>query len=158
MNNEILISYSDIIFDKNVLQPMLDFKDDIGIAVDLTWEKNYVNREQHPQSQADNVLINGDEILQIRKNILKCEKKEKIGEFLGLMKLSKRGSKIFLDKYSELEMSHKGKFHNAPSLEKAYLTDMLQELIDSGIRISPIYISGKSVSYTHLTLPTTPYV
>ena len=143
MNNEILISYSDIIFDKNVLQPMLDFKDDIGIAVDLTWGKNYVNREQHPQSQADNVLINGDEILQIRKNILKCEKKEKIGEFIGLMKLSKRGSKIFLDKYSELEMSHKGKFHNAPSLEKAYLTDMLQELIDSGIRISPIYISGK---------------
>ena len=108
MNNEILISYSDIIFDKNVLQPMLDFKDDIGIAVDLTWEKNYVNREQHPQSQADNVLINGDEILQIRKNISECEKKEKIGEFLGLMKLSKRGSKIFLDKYSELEMSHKG--------------------------------------------------
>ena len=143
MNNEILISYSDIIFDKNVLQSMLDFKDDIGIAVDLTWEKNYVNREQHPQSQADNVLVNGDEILQIRKNILECEKKEKIGEFLGLMKLSKRGSKIFLDKYSELEMSHKGKFHNAPSLEKAYLTDMLQELIDSGIRISPIYISGK---------------
>jgi choline kinase len=88
-------------------------------------------------------LINGDEILQIRKNISECEKKEKIGEFLGLMKLSKRGSKIFLDKYSELEMSHKGKFHNAPSLEKAYLTDMLQELIDSGIRISPIYISGK---------------
>ena len=143
MNNEILISYSDIIFDKNVLQSMLDFKDDIGIAVDLTWEKNYANREQHPQSQADNVLINGDEILQIRKNISECEKKEKIGEFLGLMKLSKRGSKIFLDKYSELEMSHKGKFHNAPSLEKAYLTDMLQELIDSGIRISPIYISGK---------------
>ena len=45
--------------------------------------------------------------------------------------------------YSELEMSHKGKFHNALSLEKAYLTDMLQELIDSGIRISPIYTSGK---------------
>jgi NDP-sugar pyrophosphorylase family protein len=59
------------------------------------------------------------------------------------MKLSKKGSKIFLGKYSELEISHQGKFHNAPSLERAYLTDMLQELIDSGIRISPIYISGK---------------
>jgi NDP-sugar pyrophosphorylase family protein len=40
-------------------------------------------------------------------------------------------------------MSHQGKFHDAPSLEKAYLTDMLQELIDSGFRISPIYISGE---------------
>ena len=59
------------------------------------------------------------------------------------MKLSKKGSSMFLEKYSELEMSHKGKFHSAPSLEKAYLTDMLQELIVSGIRISPIYVSGK---------------
>ena len=67
----------------------------------------------------------------------------KIGEFLGLMKLSRKGSKVFLDKNSELEISHQGKFHNAPSLEKAYLTDMLQELIVSGIRISPIYVSGK---------------
>ena len=143
MNDELLTSYSDIIFDKNVLQSMLDFKDDIGIAVDLTWEKNYVNRDQHPTSQADNVLINGDEILQIRKSISKCKKNEKIGEFLGLMRLSKKGSKILLDKYSELEMSHQGKFHDAPSLEKALISDMLQELIDSEINVEPIYVSGK---------------
>jgi NDP-sugar pyrophosphorylase family protein len=59
------------------------------------------------------------------------------------MKFSRKASKVFLDKYSELETSHKGKFHNAPSLEKALISDMLQELIVSGIRISPIYVSGK---------------
>ena len=143
INDDILTSYSDIIFEEKILKSVTEFSGDIGIAVDLDWEKNYVNRDQHPTSQADNVLINGDEILQIRKNISKCKNNEKIGEFLGLMRLSKKGSKIFLDKYSELEMSHQGKFHNAPSLEKAYLTDMLQELIDSGIRISPIYVSGE---------------
>ena len=143
INDDVLTSYSDIIFEEKILKSMTEFSGDIGIAVDLDWEKNYINRDQHPTSQADNVLINGSEILQIRKNLSKCKKNEKIGEFLGLMRLSKKGSKIFLDKYSELEMSHQGKFHNAPSLEKAYLTDMLQELIDSGIRISPIYVSGK---------------
>jgi choline kinase len=141
--DEILTTYSDIIFEEKILKSMTEFSGDIGIAVDLDWGKNYINRDQHTKSQADNVLVNGDEILQIRKNILECKKNEKIGEFLGLMKLSKKGSKIFLERYSELEMKHKGKFHNASSLEKAYLTDMLQELIDSGIRISPIYISGK---------------
>ena len=143
INDDILTSYSDIIFEEKILKSVTEFSGDIGIAVDLDWEKNYVNRDQHTKSQADNVLVNGDEILQIRKNILECKKNEKIGEFLGLMKLSKKGSKIFLGKYSELEISHQGKFHNAPSLERAYLTDMLQELIDSGIRISPIYIRGK---------------
>ena len=143
INDDVLTSYSDIIFEEKILKSMTEFSGDVGIAVDLDWEKNYVGRDQHPKSEADNVLINDNEILEIRKNISECKKNEKIGEFLGLMKLSKKGSMVFLEKYSELEMSHKGKFHNALSLEKAYLTDMLQELIDSGIRISPIYISGK---------------
>ena len=143
INDEIITTYADQIFEEKILKSMTEFTGDIGIAVDLDWEKNYVNRAQQPKSEADNVLINGNEILEIRKNILECKKNEKIGEFLGLMKLSRKGSKVFLDKYSELKISHQGKFHNAPSLEKAYLTDMLQELIVSGIRISPIYVSGK---------------
>jgi len=143
INNDILTSYSDIIFDEKILKSMIEFTGDIGLAVDLDWEKNYVNRDQHPKSEAENVLINGNEILEIRKNILECKKNEKIGECLGLMKLSRKGSKVFLDKYSELEVSHQGKFHNAPSLEKALVSDMLQELIDSEINVEPILISGK---------------
>ena len=143
INDDILTSYSDIIFEEKILKSMTEFTGDIGIAVDLDWEKNYVNRDQHPKSEAENVLTNGNKILEIRKNISKCKKNEKIGECLGLMKLSRKGSNMFLDKYSELEVSHQGKFHNAPSLEKALVSDMLQELIDSGINVEPIYVSGK---------------
>ena len=42
-----------------------------------------------------------------------------------------------------LEKSHTGKFHDADSLNKAKLVDILQELIDSKIEISPLIISGK---------------
>jgi len=143
MNDEIITTYADQIFEEKILKSMTEFTGDIGIAVDLDWEKNYVNRDQHPKSEAENVLINGNEILEIRKNIFECKKNEKIGEFLGLMKLSRKGSKIFLDKYSELEISHQGKFHNASSLEKALISDMIQELIDSEINVEPIYVSGK---------------
>jgi len=140
--NDIVISFGDVIVDNKIMKQIVESTYEIGIAVDLKWEKNYVNRDQHPKSEAENVLFDKEgKILEIRKNIQKPD--SKIGEFLGLMKLSRKGSKVFLDKYSELEISHQGKFHNAPSLEKAYLTDMLQELIVSGIRISPIYVSGK---------------
>ena len=143
VNDEIIITYADQIFDEKIMESINNFSGDIGIAVDLDWEKNYVNRDQHPKSEAENVLINGNEILEIRKNISECKKNEKIGECLGLMKLSRKGSKIFLDKYSELEISHQGKFHNASSLEKALISDMIQELIDSEINVEPIYVSGK---------------
>ena len=143
MNDDVLISYSDIVFDENILQSMLDYKGDIGIAVDLNWEKKYVTRTQHPKSEADNVLMENNKILKIKKNITKSNSKQNLGEFVGLMKLSKKGAKIFVEKFNHLIKFHEGKFHNAPSIKKAYLTDMLQELIDSGIVVEPIIINGK---------------
>ena len=142
MNNEMITTYSDIIFDEKILNSIMEFKGDIGIAVELNWEKRYINRDQHPKSEADNVIIQNGEIVKIRKNISESKDDQIIGEFIGLMKLSKEGAKIFKNKYSELEKTHEGKFHNAPSLERAYLTDMLQELINSGLKISPIIING----------------
>ena len=142
MNNEIVTTYSDIIFDEKILNSIMEFKGDIGIAVELNWEKRYINRDQHPKSEADNVIIHNGEILKIKKNISESKDDQIIGEFIGLMKLSKEGAKIFKNKYSELEKTHEGKFHNAPSLERAYLTDMLQELINSGLKVSPIIING----------------
>ena len=142
MNNEIVTTYSDIIFDEKILNSIVEFKGDIGIAIELNWEKRYINRDQHPKSEADNVIIDNGKILKIRKNISECEDNQIVGEFIGLMKLSKRGTEIFKNKYLELEKTHVGKFHNAPSLERAYLTDMLQELINSGVKISPIVVNG----------------
>ena len=143
MNDEVLTSYSDIIFDASIFRSMLDFKGDIGIAVDLDWEKKYLNRTQHPKSEADNVLIENHRILKIKKNIKESKSTQNLGEFVGLMKLSKKGAKIFVEKFNHLIKFHEGKFHNAPSIKKAYLTDMLQELIDSGILVEPIIINGK---------------
>jgi choline kinase len=142
MNDEMITTYSDIIFDEKILNSIMEFKGDIGIAVEVNWEKRYINRDQHPKSEADNVIIDSNKILKIKKNISKCKDNQIIGEFIGLMKLSKKGSEIFKNKYLELEKMHVGKFHNAPSLEKSYLTDMLQELINSGVKISPIIING----------------
>ena len=143
MNSEIITSYSDIIFDDSIINSLLKFKGDIGIAVDLEWEEKYLNRTEHPKEQADNVLIQDDKIIKIKKNILKYEKFQLRGEFIGLMKLSENGAKIFVKKYNQMLEFHKGEFQDAPSLEKAYLTDLIQELIDSGIEVLPIFIDGK---------------
>lgn len=143
INEDVITSYSDIIFDDSILDTLLNFKGDIGITVDLNWEKKYLNRTEHPKSQADNVVIENNKVIKIQKNIFGCKKSQKMGEFLGLMKMSSQGAKTFVSKYNQLAESHKGKFQNAPSLNKAYLTDLIQELIDSGIKISPIFVNGK---------------
>ena len=143
INSEVINSYSDIVFEDSVLDSLLEFKGDIGIAVDLNWEEKYLSRTEHPKNQADNVVIEHNKVVKIKKNILDYEKSQQMGEFLGLMKLSNNGAKVFVKKYNELIQSHQGKFQDAPSLKKAYLTDLIQELIDSGIEVSPVFINGR---------------
>ena len=49
---------------------------------------------------------------------------------------------MFVEKFNQLMKSHEGKFHDASSLQEAYLTDMIQELIDSGFLVEPVIING----------------
>ena len=142
-NGKIITSYSDLVFEEKILQQLLNFNGDIGIPIDLDWEKNYAGRNLHPKSEADNVLLKEKIILKIKKNISKNKPNEVIGEFLGPMVFSEKGSKIFVDKYKNLEKINNKKFHDAPNLENAYVTDMIQELIDDKIKIEPIFINGK---------------
>ena len=142
--DDVLVIFGDIVFDSQILQQILASNDDIAIAIDLNWEKSYDERPDNPKSLADKVLINQEKILRISANVTPLDmKNQQIGEFLGVIKLSGKGSKIMIKKYEELESSHKGKFHDADSLEKAKLVDILQELIDSKIEIYSISITGK---------------
>ena len=142
LKGDVVILYSDIIFEAKIIQQILKSNDDISIAIDMDWKKHYKNRNEHPESEAENVLLDSKgNIIEIRKNIK--DEKMKIGEFLGIMKVSNYGSEIFVKKYEEILKKHEGNFHSAPSISKAYLTDMLQELIDSNIKIEPVIVEGK---------------
>lgn len=143
MNTDMLMCYSDILFDDKILDQMLNFQGDIGIAVEMNWLPGYENRTQHTISEADNVFIDNGKVSKIRKNMIEEMKNEKLGEFVGIMCLSSKGAKDFVLTYERLEKSHKGSFHNAPSIKKAYLTDMLQELINLNFDVMPIICKGE---------------
>jgi choline kinase len=139
---DVIITYSDIIFEDLILKKILQTNLDIGIAVDLDWKKAYEDRKSHPISEAENVLFdNSRNILEIRKNIQNSNLET--GEFLGITKLSNNGCKLLLKRYDEIRNDNNSPFHDAKSLTKAYLVDMIQELIESKIEVKPIFISGK---------------
>jgi len=142
LTDSVIISYSDIIFEQKIIQQMLMFSGDLGIAVNLDWKINYEGRKLHPLSEAENVLIENGKICQIKKNISKKMSNQEIGEFMAIMKLSKEGGKIILKKYFELKENHVGPFHNSDSFKKSYITDMLQELINSGNDVFPLLVEG----------------
>jgi len=140
---DVLIMFSDILFEEIILQQMLNSKGDIVIAIDKDWEKSYEERHDNPKSKADKVLIKDDKVIQISAKNIEVKNDNYVGELLGLMKLSTKGSKILIEQYEKLENSHTGKFHDAASLKKAKFVDVLQELLSLGIIITPVSIKGK---------------
>jgi len=142
--DDVLVIFGDILFDSQILQQILASNDDIAMAIDLNWEKSYNEGlcNSHPLDEP--VLINQKKVLRISyKQTDTMIENQTVGEFLGVIKLSANGSRTIIKKYEELEKSHVGRFHDANSLEKAKLADILQELIDSKIEISFISVNGK---------------
>ena len=142
--DDVLVIFGDILFDSQILQQILASNDDIAMAIDLNWEKSYNEGlcNSHPLDEP--VLINQKKVLRISyKQTDTMIENQTVGEFLGVIKLSANGSRTIIKKYEELEKSHVGRFHDANSLEKAKLADILQELIDSKIEISFIAVNGK---------------
>ena len=142
LNDSVIITYGDIIFEREVLEQTLNFKGDIGIVIDLDWEKQYTGKFGRPISEADNVIMNKKQILKISKNLTKKDDLI-LAESIGIFKLSKSGAKILLDRYNHLKKSHKGKFYSASSFKNAFFMDMIQDLIDTNVIIEPIPINGR---------------
>ena len=108
----------------------------------MNWEK-YDLRRENTIDEADKVTISKGVIKRIFKNINEIDKKFEIGEFIGLLKLTKNGSKDFNRIYSELTLKKNQRFHDSTSLKKAKLVDFLQEIIEHDIKIKPVIIHGK---------------
>ena len=141
MDGEFVASYSDILFRRSVVEKLLESKADISIVVDTGWKSHYKNRFQHPIEEAEKVIVSNSKVVEIGKTI---NPNETYGEFIGLAKFSNTGAEILKTNYKRVVTQFGNtQFHAAPSVEKAYLTDMLQELIDQGYTISNIDVKGQ---------------
>tara|TARA_B100000965_G_scaffold403410_1_gene431414 strand:- start:522 stop:1265 length:744 start_codon:yes stop_codon:yes gene_type:complete len=139
MNKTCLISYSDIIFKRNIVKKLLSSRNDISILVDTDWKKIYKGRTMHPPSQAENVIFDKNNILKkVGKNL---STKKSNGEFIGMVKISSLGCKLFKKYFKIAKIKFKKrKFYNAKSIKKAYLADFLNFLIEHKITIRCINI------------------
>ena len=142
INGNIIISYSDILFDSSVVERTLSSDHDISVVVDIDWRGYYVGRKDHPISEAENVIFNSNnEVEKIGK--INTENEEVHGEFIGMIKLSNRGTEIFKEHFYRLKKIYWNKpFQRAKTFQKAYLTDFIQELVDIGIKVHCVIIES----------------
>jgi phosphoenolpyruvate phosphomutase len=138
-----LVLYGDILFDRSVLEKLLQSDKDIALVVDRAWY------DQHPHVKPGDAPPKPD-LVQLRDppeqgyrflpstadtTVVRIGQQhppeDAHGEFIGMAMFSPQGTEILRQTYHRVVNNHHGgPFHEAPSLERAALTDMLQELID----------------------------
>lgn len=134
---EVIVAYSDILFEDTILKDLLESKGDIVSVVDTDWKDHYEGRTYHPITEAENVILDDDNkrMLKVGKNVFVDNiPKNRQGEFIGLWKFTPTGIRIFLGHFDRLNstLSMTDPYQNTKEWQKSYITDIFQEMIDNG--------------------------
>ena len=141
MDDDFIFSYSDIVYSSETVAKLIDSKADFAATVDVNWFQSYEGRDQHPIAEAELVKVENGEVTRIGKGVVNPG--EAHGEFIGLARFSRSGAEIMKSIYHQVKQDRSGApFQNAVSLDKAYMTDMIQELVDTGSVVESVDIQG----------------
>jgi phosphoenolpyruvate phosphomutase len=138
-----LVLYGDILFDRSVLEKLLQSDKDVSLVVDRAWydQRRDVRPGEAPP-RPDLVLLRDPPEQGYRflpstadTTVVRIGQhqppEDAHGEFIGMAMFSPKGTELLRQAYHRVVSSYRsGPFHEAPSLEQASLTDMIQELID----------------------------
>ncbi len=146
LHGPVYLTYSDIIFTPQVTRALADADGDICLVIDRAFKDIYVGRTEHPLEEGEVSDLDADgKVKRVGKKALPPE--EAFGEFIGLVKLSAAGARWMRDGLVELAQRYAGRedepYQRAARYRNAYLTDLLQELIDAGKPVTPIAIDGQ---------------
>jgi L-glutamine-phosphate cytidylyltransferase len=146
LDGPVYLTYSDIIFTPLVTRALADAEGDACLVIDRSFRDIYVGRTEHPLEEGEvSDLDAAGHVKRVGKKSLPAD--EAYGEFIGLMKLSAAGTKWIRDAIVELAARYAGRedepYQRAARYRNAYLTDVLQELIDAGRPMMPVTIDGQ---------------
>ncbi len=139
---DILISYGDIIYNTDVLNKVLASESDSSVIVDDGWYEYWSVRCENPLDDAETLMFDEDdnltEIGQKTNDLAKVQ-----SQYIGLMRFRREGLKAMLDLSAEAERrSNAGEklWRTERNYQKMYMTDLLQGLIDEGNRLRAVHI------------------
>jgi len=142
MDDEILVCYSDILYEKKVIEKILQSEADIGVTIDADYWDYWKARLDEPEKDTESLVIEEGRIIELGDT--NCSQDKAKVRYVGLIKFSKKGVEALKKVYHE----NKEKYYDSDeswlrskSFKKAYMTCMLQALINEGYKVEPIIIN-----------------
>ncbi len=133
MNDELIISYADIVYKKEVLEKLINSKDDFSVVVDREWRSLWSKRMENPLSDAETLKIKDGKIVELGKKPKSYNEIE--GQYIGLIKISKRVLPKIIEFYENLNIDD---IYDGKDFDNMYMTSFIQLVIDNLLDIKPI--------------------
>lgn len=147
-DDDIILSYSDILFERDMLNRMIDCKNDFSVAVDknwqIYWQKRYGRVDFDTESLSIDSSGNITELGLESPNLGDID-----ARYIGLLKFSRYGMKYLLniweqnyDEYLAKPWQQSGK-----TIRQAYMTDLLNAVIESGKEVRSVTFSNGWIEF-----------
>lgn len=138
-NSDIIVSYSDILFEKKMLSELINNKENVSILVDDNWREYWVKRYGSDKFDVEELKINSQGFVKSIGTEVK-NLNEIDSRYIGLLKFGKNAIKRIYNFYN-YNIEHKHQFllnGKIKSLTQFSMTDFLSVLITKGFEVYAI--------------------
>jgi choline kinase len=145
LEGDVIVSYGDIVYSKNILKALIKSKADIAVTIDKKWEGYWRERNENPLDDAETLKLRKDgTISEIGQKPSSLEEIE--GQYMGLMKFSSEGVRQIKSAFHSALESGKllGK-----EVENSYMIDLLQFIVSNGGKVVSVQIDEDWVEDLH---------
>ncbi|MEX1229895.1 MAG: phosphocholine cytidylyltransferase family protein [Planctomycetaceae bacterium] len=143
MEEGFICCYSDVLFTPQVVKRLLGSSHDAALVVDTHWLKRYAERTEHPPDDAEKVTVQNGCVTRIHRAI---PSEQAHGEYIGLARFSAEGAARLRQSFHRCRGRFAGRpFREAKMFEKAYLIQLLQEMIEQGERLTHVDTPGEYI-------------
>ena len=137
LNDDVIISYGDIVYNEKVLQKLIDSNENISIVIDKNWKEYWKARMNDPLSDAETLKIKDGKIIEIGKKPNHYGDIE--GQYIGLIKFSKEIIKEIIQFYDGLDKTIK---YDGKDFSNMYMTSFLSLLGEKISPLKPVFINN----------------
>lgn len=147
-DDDMIVSYSDILFEEKMLKTMMESLADFAVAVDDDWKKYWQKRYGEIDFDTESLSIDADEnIVELGLENPKLEDID--ARYVGLLKFSKKGLE-YIERIVEnayLNFEDKPWQQSGKTVRKAYMTDLLNAVIESGEKVKAVHFCNGWIEF-----------
>jgi choline kinase len=129
LRDDVIISYSDIIYSTMVLKKLLSSKASLAVCADQKFLSYWKSRFEDPLLDLESFEVSSGCISSIGQKVESIENIE--AQYIGLTRFKGHGLRLLRDYLADLSSERR--------FDRLYMTDLLMIMIENGVCIRPVF-------------------